>query len=321
MNNFKKNTQGKFSSSLYQLLIRIEKWIERHSTTLEVLGVVAIPLGLFFVAQSYQENLRRQEMEQLQQQALTDYLNQLSTIMLEMDSTLHDPQNKELRTLMTATTLTLLRDPNLDGARKGQVIEFLSQMNLVQSQQLEDIAVVSLSGANLSGADLDSADFSNADLSDADLGGADLSDADLSNADLSSTDLGLANLSSADFSNADLSGADFSNADLSLASLSGADLGGANFTDADLSSVNFGGADFSRDPAVPILSQGNKENSVILNGVNLRGADLSAAIDLEQSQIQYAQLCATRLPLGINLDPDRDCRWLEGYRRAPLWVR
>ena len=140
----------RFLFSLNQPLIRVEKhtiepiadWvdhadifriIERVSPTIEAFGVLIgaflIPLVLFAATQNYQdqvierereyqETIRQQELERLHQQALEDYFNQLSTILLELEGDLREPRNERLRTLTNAATLTLLREPKLDGYRK-----------------------------------------------------------------------------------------------------------------------------------------------------------------------------------------------------------
>ena len=67
------------------------KIIERLGPTFESVGVLAIPFVLLLATQGYeerilqrerlyQERLQQQDNERLQQQAVTDYLNQLSTI-------------------------------------------------------------------------------------------------------------------------------------------------------------------------------------------------------------------------------------------------
>ncbi|EKU96971.1 putative low-complexity protein [Leptolyngbya sp. PCC 7375] len=262
--------------------------IERLSPTIEALGVIAIPLVLFFATQLYQRSL-------FQQQAVTDYLNQLSITL--RDSDLRDPQNEELRTLTTATTLTLLRDPNLDGARKGQVVKFLSQMRLINTENIpaepiqgsqgseEKILIISLEDADLKDVDLKDADLLFADLSSTDLSGADLSGAELAGADLRDADLWSTNLRSAllwgsNLRSANLRSADLRNANLKDANLRSADLRDANLKGADLAAANLWRA-------------------------NLESADLSGA------NLEGVYLCETKLPKDIRLDPNRDCETLK----------
>ena len=118
---------------------------------------------------------------------------------------------------------------------------------------------------------------------------ADLSDADLRGADLFSANLRGAILTSAILNDADLSDADLNGADLSGAYLSGADLSGAS-----------------------------------LNGADLSGASLRDARKLTKEQLEKAYLCGTKLPEGIDMDPNRDCskdyyEWLSEGRQLPPW--
>ncbi|MEM0978747.1 MAG: pentapeptide repeat-containing protein [Cyanobacteria bacterium P01_H01_bin.58] len=212
---------------LNQSLIQGEKWIDRHSTALEVLGVIAIPLVLFFAAQGYQESLRQQELERAQQQAITNYLNQLATILLDLDGSLSEPQNTELRTLTTAITLTLLSD--LNGIRKGQVIKFLSRMNLVQGD------AVAVPGVSLRGSDLSDAHLRGTELSGANLSFAHLHMANFREANLSFADLRMANFREANLINADFLMANFREANLRRANLLHTDLSSAlNLTQSQL---------------------------------------------------------------------------------------
>jgi molybdopterin converting factor small subunit len=190
--------------------------VSRLSPALEAIGVLLIPLVLYFASQSYQNKQEAQELERLQQETVQNYIGQLSEILLSVEGDLRSAENQRIRTIATAATITLLRDPNLNGGRKGQVIEFLSQMNLVQ----QEADIVPLLPKDEGGV----ISFRGADLRDADLSDTDLSGAYLSDADLRDTDLGGAYLSDADLYGANLSGA----------YLIGAYLIGADLRDADL---------------------------------------------------------------------------------------
>ena len=286
------------------------KIVERLSPTLEALGVIAIPVVLFFATQHYQDNLQQRELEKLQQEAVTNYLNQLSTILLDVDGDLRDPQNERLRTLTTATTLTLLNDPNLNGARKGQVIRFLSRMNLLSVDEIygpqqprDRIVTIQLNGAILPGTNLNGVNLRGTTLFGANLSDANLSDANLSGANLDITNLHGADLIFAILSDVRLSNANLLDADLRRAYLQDADLSGANLRGADLFGANLRGADLS-----DANLRGANLHGAILSRVNLRGADLFGA------NLRSAYLCNTQLPETIKLNADRDCenmsRWV-----------
>ncbi len=276
------------------------KIIERLSPTLEALGVIAIPLVLFFATQRYQENLQQRELNKLQQETVANYLNQLSTILLDLDGDLRDSENENLRSLTTATTLTLLSDPNLDGARKGQVIQFLSQMKLVNRTLIngpkrpEDkvpilsLRRINLSDVNLQYVNLRGADLSGAFLNNTNLGGADLREANLGWLTVFEASGDLENRPSL-FSVSYLT--NLQEANLNDANLNGANLSGANLSGADLSGASLLGVNLS---------------GAILKEVNLQNVSL-----VSDSQLKVARLCKTRLPVHINLDPNRDCETLK----------
>ncbi len=251
--------------------------IQPRKTLWDWLQLFIVPLalaaiGLWFSAQqdAHQQQIeekraqseRQIEKQRAQDAALQAYLDQMSQLML--GGNLRDSEeDSEVRTLARARTRTVLT--RLDGNRKGSVVQFLYEADLInKNHPVVSLSDVRLSGADLSGADLSGADLSGVELSDADLSdGADLSDADLSGANLRKADLGGANLSGADLGGAELqlavlSGADLIGADLSGgANLSGADLSGADFIDANLSDTYLNQAD--------------------LSGANLLGADLGVS--------------------------------------------
>jgi uncharacterized protein YjbI with pentapeptide repeats len=122
-------------------------------------------------------------------------------------------------------TLTLLR--RLDGKRKGSVLQFLYESNLIGKTGVRYI------------------DLSGADLTKAKLKGANLTKADLSKVNLYGSYMKRANLNSAYLINANLRGAILTGADLSIADLTGADLSIADLTGANLSDAKLYGADLS----------------------------------------------------------------------------
>jgi hypothetical protein len=135
-------------------------------------------------------------------EALQTYLDQISTLLLDERRPLQQAQpGHEVRTVARAHTLTTLN--RLDGSRKGSVLQFLYESDLITKDRM----VVQLTGADLRGADLRGAYLPAAHLSNADLRGADLSNADLRGANLRGANLNWADLSGANLSNTNLSGA------------------------------------------------------------------------------------------------------------------
>jgi hypothetical protein len=281
----------KVASRLNQLFLYLEKrvWepganlveraaffqiVEKLSPVFEAIGVLLIPFVVWWATQSYQMQKDEQDQAIRQQEAIKNYLNQLTTVFLDGKI----KQDSDLQSVTRASTLALLRDPSLNGDGKGQVIGFLSELDLIaidteneegikkgETQKKQKKPVISLEGVDLSRANLIIANLSYANLSRADLRFAFLRYANLSYADLR-----FAFLLNANLSYANLLGADLRNV-----YLGGANLSGANFRDA-----------------------------------NLRDADLSKAKNWTEEQLDRAKLCKTQLPSGTSLDPNRDCKEL-----------
>ena len=160
-----------------------------------------------------------------------------------------------------------------------------------------DLNNVKLTYADFTYSYLSGADLNNANLHDADLSYANLHDANLHDTDLSYASLHDAHLSRVNFSRANLSRANLNHAKLNYASLHGADLSYANLNHANLNHANLNCAD---------LSCAN------LYETDLSYADLSQIEGLTADRLEVAKLCQTKLPAGIALDPNRDCKALEG---------
>ncbi|MBM0743890.1 pentapeptide repeat-containing protein [Phormidium sp. CLA17] len=214
------------------------------------------------------------------QQDLVDKSNKLQDVAIENVELINAAKD-----VIRARTLSILRRLGQDGYRKGDVIRFLIEAEVISKLKL-----------NLSDADLGNADLRNIHLKDTNLSGADFSKAKLVGADLSGANLSRAYLYCVLLSKANLSGANLSGANLSGANLSGANLSGATLNDANLSGANLSGAN--------------------LSGANLSGANLSGAINWFWTEKQFvaqfvaAKLCKTTLPKGCDLNSNRDCKAL-----------
>jgi Pentapeptide repeats (8 copies) len=161
-----------------------------------------------------------------QDDALQAYLDQIGQLLLDKERPLRQSkEDDEVQTLARARTLTVLR--RLDGERKGRILQFLYDSDLISRERL----VLALSKA----------DLSEAYLSEAYLVGSNLRYADLSGA----------NLREANLSEADLSGANLSGANLSGAVLSGAYLSYTSLADAKVTPVQFAVAESLEGATMP----------------------------------------------------------------------
>ena len=170
--------------------------------------------GVFYFEQQASKRQQESAIDQARQQSLSNYLEQMVTLMV--DKHLLDPANKltdarkliKTAAIVAAKSLTGSVVKTLDSRRNAQIIRFLSDAKLIsvisEANVFQDI---DLKGANLSHLHLDGIDLSGSDLSNATLAGASLSGATLLKADLSGTFLyftGLdkANLIGTNFQNA-----------------------------------------------------------------------------------------------------------------------
>ncbi len=317
---------------------------------LDLLIVPAVlAAGLFLISRSLQaNNLRSEQSPELllykegqERIALESYFDRMEKLLLDRSLRSTNGDDKEV-VFARARTLAVL--PNLDSQRKGQVIRFLSEAQLIDGHNpiIElrgaeiqyahlshlDLSKTNLSGANLSQANLHNsklkeANLSQTNLSNADLGRAELRGALLIDADLSFSDLSLADLRQADLSRAcligsDLSGAhlsetllskvDLSAADLSGAYLSKADLREANLSKANLSEVNLSGADLSKTFLRKAILNGANLGETNLSYADLSGADLRGAIlreaNLFGANLSEANLVGAQYSQGTKWPPD-----------------
>ena len=209
--------------------------------------------------------------------ALKEYIDKMSELFLHEDLLCSDPK-KEVREIARIQTLTVLN--RLDGKRKGSVLQFLNDSNLVN----KDNTMIDLEGANLSGANLCQAHLNGARLFHVDLSAADLSAAylglvpfgweydepdDESEDDpdvlrLEASDLRYANLNGANLSAAYLAGADLRHAKLIGANLSAAYLFATKLSQADLTRANLSHADLGyADLSDANLTEADLTNTVL----------------------------------------------------------
>lgn len=165
-----------------------------------------------------------------QETTLQEYIDKMSGLLL--DEELCKPTAKEeARKIARVRTLTVL--PRLNGKRKGTVLQFLYEAQLINL----DEQVIDLDGADLREANLLAANLSEANLSGVNLEEAYLVGVKLKGANLSTAVLNGANLVGADLSGADLHEATMYGVNLNATRLRGASLRGASLVKADFSKV------------------------------------------------------------------------------------
>ena len=319
------------------------QFFSKVSPIIEAIGVLAIPFVIFYYEsqreqrQIYFEQQREERQLEFernlvfaqanvrQQQAVKDYLSQITTIYLDVDQRDVIWQDEELKKLLRASTLALFEELSISedfqgGSDENSESNFeISEPNSCESDRsniqvskfnpdavvgdrkgevisfLSELGwiyssedgspLILLNESNLSQADLRRFQLSGVSLRKARLNGADLSRADLRRAFLSRVDLRRANLIGTNLVEVDLRGADLRCADLFGADLFGSDLRGADLRGAYLFEANLDGID--------------------LRGVNLKNADLKGA-NLMGTQFKGITFCETTMPDGYI--ENRDCK-------------
>jgi uncharacterized protein YjbI with pentapeptide repeats len=285
------------------ILSRIN-WGFEGFTVLKFLELIIVPLTLsiagLLLSNAAEERQERLEEIRFQQNAIKDYLNEV-TRLLGGDLT------EESKNIIKARTTTVLTEiggaeniqPQIVGKSKGLILQFLYESQLLSgatiipispgedfnSLELKDASLyglylngVSFQGATLNGSNFQNASFNlsnfqSATLRDtiffsANLIGADLSNTDLRNADFRFSDLRYANLRKAKLNGANLQGANLAGADLSEADLINVNLENAILTESKLINVNFVNANMK---AV-------RMDAAQIHGVTIENSNLNHAI-------------------------------------------
>lgn len=315
------------------------------------LGIGAsIPLLLFLGTQYFSAEINKQQQEiakeRYQQDTLIKYLEQMSLLLLDKNLR---KEESEAHTIARARTLFTLRE--LDSFRKGLLIKFLAEANLI----FKDKTVIYLRDADISSADLEGADLEGADLRGVDLRGANLRGVNLREANLEGADLReaffsvdpekskvdrlvleftdeylekkpdfivgdrevsdpeAANLTGANLTGANLERADFFRVNLEGANLREANLEGADFCRADLRNVDLSGA-YIRDRIISLHEVADLEEADFYRA-DLRGASLEGAdlrhIDLRKANLRGANLKTTPLESLTPKQVKSACNWRE----------
>lgn len=227
---------------------------EPGKTLWDWLSVLIIPaslasLGFWFQKQQQRQIDKQEQLEKdiaetnLREEALQAYLDRVTVLLLDPDfygSTSENSSTTEITynvreaalKVIHARTLSILRRLGSDGLRKGSVIRFLIDTELIYEMQL-----------NFEEADLRGADLSSLDLSGINLKGANLCSAILIGTVLTNGKLEYANLENGVLVHAKLDGADLNFANLINANLEWASLDNTSVANAILHGVNLRNAD------------------------------------------------------------------------------
>jgi uncharacterized protein YjbI with pentapeptide repeats len=276
---------------------------------LQFICVAALPVAvsyLTYIQAKNAEDNRKQEVvrneDDLRNRAMSSYLDAMTQLLIkEKVRNQNQKSNDEpIIMLARARTLNTLRQLSSDGEKKGQLLKFLYEADLVRKCELEPktgkvltcskssvlplsdarldgisfdkpipLPGVDLTGAALSDAYLPQIDLTGAQLQKATFEGANLTNAILTQAQMKSVNLQKAKLVDTIMVKVDLTGAFVANANLSGVDLSQSTLNSVDFRDANLSNANLRNADL---------------RGADLINANLAGADLKGAVYDDKTQ-------------------------------------
>ncbi len=205
---------------------KISQGIEPSKTLFDWLELLIIPLSLGLLGWLYKEaeksKAKKSEDERSKNETLSSFFNVI-TDLLKNHNLANNPSVQTIAMARTRINMTLSQ---LDGTRKGQVLQFLYESDLIDINPK-----LKLLGANFNGSILD----------EIVLGGAEIRGANFRKASLKNTNLNGIILNSSNFEKADLSGSLLQNADLGYSNLRESKL-----KNMDLTSVDFDGADLTK---------------------------------------------------------------------------
>lgn len=276
-------------------------------------GVLIIPVvlaaGAALLTNAQAQREVRAAHLRAQDEALQQYLDQVSSLLAELEKP-KEPMDRALFSkLAQARTLVLLL--KLDSNRKREPLKLIAQLELINRHS----PLLSLKNAGLDNADLHEITLLNVSLEEADLRGADLTGADLRESDLTGADLRGADLTRAVLTHACLAhanllpydrlnpaqlnaphlsnGSDPSHVDegsrLALATFNGRHLTLTELDEADLQEANLRGAVLYKAN----LSRANLDGAVLIDA-DLRRADLSGAV-LDNTDLRGAKVTEEQL--------------------------
>jgi|GEM_PF-5920897 uncharacterized protein YjbI with pentapeptide repeats len=207
-----------------------------------------LALGAFYLNSAADFRDYQIAQEQKHQEILTDYFSKMQDLIVETKKSKQTPGSKESNSeerlltefRSTAKALTFSVLEQLDGERKGKVIIYLaeSQLITVDNNKPSTEPEINLYGANLKGMvlnDVDRVETVDKKPLRVAINGADMTDSTIKNVRL--------------FEGSRLRESDFSQANLTDVYLTGADMQGAKFiksqmTNVDLSNTNLTSANF-----------------------------------------------------------------------------
>lgn len=283
---------------------------ERAKTLWDWMNLLIVPLmvatGIWYLNKTEKSYEQKIATDRTNEQILQSYLDYMTDLMLK-ENLLKNPEQDGANSIARARTIATLR--SLDPSRKGLLVNFLYEANLISRESIvtlkgADITFaildkLSLANVNFKYANLRNSSFRKSKLSGANFQCSQLYFSNFSRADLITTEFYLADLYSSDLSNATLISANFSSAKMERANLknsliSDAVFYGANLSRANLQNTDLTNANLARCNLYKANLQKANLSGANLQGANLVNADLRGAV-LDQADLSLANLTNAKL--------------------------
>lgn len=205
--------------------------VEPAKTLFDWLKLLIIPLSLGLLGWLYKEaeksKAKRSEEERSRNETINSFFNVI-TDLLQNHNLGNNPSVQTRAMVKTRINMTLSQ---LDEARKGQVLQFLYESDLIDTTpkirllgaSFNDSVLdqIVLGGSEIRGAYFKNASIKNANLNGIILNSCNLEKANLSGSQVENADFGYTNLKKCKMKKMDLTTVDFEGADLTKANLKG----------------------------------------------------------------------------------------------------
>lgn len=219
--------------------------IQPAKTLFDWLKLLIIPLSLVLLGWSYKEAEKSKAKNSEEERSRNETLNSFFNVITDLLQNHNLANSPSIQTRAMAKARINMTLSQLDGARKGQVLQFLYESDLIDiSPKLR------LLGANFNDSILDQIV-----LGDSEIRGAYFKNASIKNANLNKIILNSSILEKANLSGSQVDNADFGYTNLKKCKLKNMDLTKVNFEGADLTNANLRGSTISQSQLDSIINK------------------------------------------------------------------
>lgn len=206
--------------------------IEPAKTFFDWLKLIIIPLSLGLLGWSYKEAEKSKAQKIEEERSRNETLNSFFNVITDLIKNHNLSNNPSVQTRAMAKTRINMALSQLDGGRKGQVLQFLYESDLIDIPPK-----IRILGANFNDSILDQIVLGGSEIR-----GAFFKNASIKNSNLNGIILNSSNLENADFSGSQVENADFGYTILKKCKLKNMDLTSVNFEGADLTNADLKGS-------------------------------------------------------------------------------